>query len=68
MTRTAGVDEESEPPVIPGAPRLGTFRLMGYALSVWRRSGSATSVVDFLDHASLLFRQRVCVREGWESG
>jgi hypothetical protein len=56
----AGVDEECEPPVLPGTPRLRTFG-MRCALSVRRRSCGTTSVVEFLDHTSLL-------RESGKSG
>jgi hypothetical protein len=53
VTRKAGVDEVCEPLVLPGTPRLRTFNTR-CALSVRRRSCGTTSVVEFLDHPSVL--------------
>jgi hypothetical protein len=41
---------KGEPPVVPGAPRLWTIGIQGCFLSVWGQGGTATSVVQLLDH------------------
>ena len=43
----------SEPPVVPGAPRLWAIGIQGCFLSVWGQGGTATPVVQLLDHETI---------------